>query len=141
MPHIWAIALEWFNPWAREAVEWTLGRLSTDMRLRLGARRHTHLMQVGSLRVLLVHGTPRHPVTEYISGDVAAQILREQDPGWDVCLVGHTHLMGIYTRAGYRPFFESAEVPLQTPAASGSRETGTPRRDTCCWMETPGGSS
>lgn len=121
------LALEWFNPWAREAVEWTLGRLSADMRLWLQARPHTHLMQVGGLRVLLAHGTPRHPVTEYISGDAAAQILRERDPGWDVCLVGHTHLMGVYTRAGYRPFFESAEVELQTPCIVNAGSVGQPR--------------
>lgn len=121
------LALEWFNPWAREAVEWTAARLSTDRRLWLEARPHTHLLEADGLRILLAHGTPRHPVTEYISGDAAAQILREPDPGWDVCIVGHTHLMGIYTRRGYRPLFESAEVELETPCIVNAGSVGQPR--------------
>ncbi|WP_324668969.1 metallophosphoesterase family protein [Geochorda subterranea] len=121
------LGLEWFNPWAREAVEWTFARLGSDRRRWLAARPSTYRLVLGGLRILLAHGTPRHPVTEYISGDAAAQLLRDQDPGWDVCLVGHTHLMGVYTRSGYRPLFESTEIPLVTPCIVNAGSVGQPR--------------
>lgn len=117
----------WFNPWARAALEWTAGRLRTDLRLWLQGRPRVHRMQAGRLRVLLAHGTPRQPVTEYISPAVAAEILREGDPGFDVCFVGHTHLMGIYTRRGHRPFYESGEAEVETPCIVNVGSVGQPR--------------
>lgn len=121
------LALEWFNPWAREAVEWTAARLSTDLRLWLQARPHTYRFPGGALRILLAHGTPRHPVTEYVNPEGAAQILRDEDPGFDVCFVGHTHLMGVYTRQGYRPLYESAELELSAPCIVNAGSVGQPR--------------
>ncbi|MBE3599678.1 MAG: metallophosphoesterase family protein [Limnochordaceae bacterium] len=103
--------LEWFNPWARESVEWTIARLSTDQRLWLKSRPHLHRLEgPGQPRILLAHGTPREPVTEYVDDQAAADILAHAD--FDLALVGHTHLMGVYTRRGYTPFRASGEYAL-----------------------------
>jgi len=120
------LELEWFNPAARHALEWTARQLSTDERLWLAARPVVHrIEQPGWLRLLLVHGTPREPVTEYVEPEVALAILRR--PDFDICLVGHTHLMGVYTRVGYRPLLSNAELQLSPPCLVNVGSVGQPR--------------
>lgn len=121
------LELDWFNPWAREAIEWTTSRLSTDRRLWLQARPHTHWMVVGGLRVLLAHGTPQHPVTEYVDGQAARRILGQEDPPFDVCLVGHTHLIGVYAQGTYHPLVENTEWDLLPPCLVNIGSVGQPR--------------
>lgn len=118
--------LRWFNPWAREAVEWTARQLNQEERLWLRTRPHLHRVDTaGGLRLLLAHGTPRHPVTEYIDPEAAADILAR--PQFDVCLVGHTHLMGVFTRRGYRPLHASADLTLEPPCIVNVGSVGQPR--------------
>ena len=118
--------LRWFNPVAREALEWTARQLSTDERLWLATRPQLHrIEEPGCLRVLLAHGTPREPVTEYVEPEVALAILRQ--PDFDLCLVGHTHLLGVYTRRGYRPLYTSAELQLEPPCLVNVGSVGQPR--------------
>jgi len=80
-----------FNPDAQEAARWTCGQLSqgdVDFLARLPER----LVQQ---RFTLVHGSPRHPVWEYIlQPSVArANLSYFQTP---FCLTGHTHVPIIY---------------------------------------------
>ena len=118
--------LQWFNPLAREALEWTARQLSTDERLWLAARPQLHrIEEPNRWRVLLAHGTPREPVTEYVEPEVALAILRQAD--FDVCLVGHTHQLGIYTRRGYRPLYTSAQLQLEPPCLVNVGSVGQPR--------------
>ena len=83
--------IEWFNPDARAAMEWTRGRINNASRDWLTALpvRHTE-GQFG-----LVHGSPREPLWEYIvSVPVARANLAALTT--DFGLFGHTHLPMVY---------------------------------------------
>ena len=83
--------IEWFNPDARAAMEWTRRRITNTTRDWLGALpvRHTE-GQFG-----LVHGSPREPLWEYIvSVPVARANLAALTT--DFGLYGHTHLPMVY---------------------------------------------
>ena len=83
--------IEWFNPDARAAMEWTRGRIADGTRTWLTAlpTRHAH-GQFG-----LVHGSPREPLWEYIvSVPVARANLAALTT--DFGLYGHTHLPMVY---------------------------------------------
>jgi diadenosine tetraphosphatase ApaH/serine/threonine PP2A family protein phosphatase len=79
--------IEWFNPDARRAMEWTRRQLDDASRSWLGdlpERRRD-----GDLE--LVHGSPRHPLWEYVtSGDIALANLAELEA--PTGLHGHTHV-------------------------------------------------
>lgn len=89
--HDWAaigrLALDEFNPVARYATYWTTAHLSAE-----------HMSYLESLpnRVIednwmLVHGSPRHPVWEYVyTSRVAQQNFEFFDS--PVCFLGHTHI-------------------------------------------------
>lgn len=89
--HDWAaigrLALDEFNPVARYATYWTTAHLGAE-----------HMRYLESLpnRVIeddwmLVHGSPRHPVWEYV---YTARIAHQNFELFDapVCFLGHTHI-------------------------------------------------
>lgn len=82
-----------FNPEARRSAEWTAARLDDESRDLLGALAPTGAPP--GLDVALVHGSPRHPVWEYILNAVTAA---ENFPHFDaaLCLFGHTHVPVAY---------------------------------------------
>lgn len=108
--HDWAalgrIPLEEFNPDARRACEWTKSRLTHENRNYLASLPEAHLEGT----FLLVHGSPRQPIWEYIlyPGLAAANFPHFHTP---FCLVGHTHIPII---------FEEASIPEETIALAPS---------------------
>jgi len=82
-----------FNPEARRSAEWTAERLDDEDRSILEALMPA--AQPPGMGVALVHGSPRHPVWEYILNAVTAA---ENFPHFDVglCLFGHTHVPVAY---------------------------------------------
>lgn len=104
--HDWAslgrVPLEEFNPDARRACEWTMAHLTYENRDYLASLPESR--QEGEF--LLVHGSPRQPIWEYIlyPGLAAANFSHFQTP---FCLVGHTHIPII---------FGEAHVPEETIA-------------------------
>jgi diadenosine tetraphosphatase ApaH/serine/threonine PP2A family protein phosphatase len=79
--------IEWFNPDARAAIEWTRGRIGDATRAWLSAL-PTTLRAAG---MTLVHGSPRDPVWEYVTSvPVARANLAVLETA--VGLHGHTHL-------------------------------------------------
>jgi predicted phosphodiesterase len=106
--HDWAMlnGTAGFNPVASEAIEYTRRRMQPG-RLATPARRRRwefvkglpHTEERGAW--LLVHGSPRDPVTEYVfpeDVDVAPEKMEEIFGMFErVCFVGHTHLPGIFT--------------------------------------------
>jgi len=79
--------IEWFNPEARRAMEWTIGAISRDTR--------AWLADLPERRTLdgceLVHGSPREPIWEYVTSVPVARAnlaLLEDRIG----LHGHTHI-------------------------------------------------
>jgi diadenosine tetraphosphatase ApaH/serine/threonine PP2A family protein phosphatase len=81
------IDVEWFNPDARAAMEWTRQRIGEPTRAWLAALPERHVEGDFSL----VHGSPRDPIWEYV---VSLPVARANLAvlGTPVGLYGHTHL-------------------------------------------------
>ncbi len=79
--------IEWFNPEARTAVEWTSETVSSATRRWLTALPDTLVVD----DLTLVHGSPRDPLREYVSDGAIAQdnlaVLKTRH-----ALHGHTHI-------------------------------------------------
>jgi diadenosine tetraphosphatase ApaH/serine/threonine PP2A family protein phosphatase len=79
--------VEWFNPAARRAVEWTARRISPETRAWLAGL--PERAELGEMT--LVHGSPRDPTWEYVTTTPEARANLE----WfatPYCLHGHTHV-------------------------------------------------
>lgn len=94
-----------FNAGAESAAFWTRRQLETDDDPEQRARRWEFL---GSLLVrqtfdgtLCVHGSPRRPINEYIFADDVTTAPTKMQQIFDrvdrCCLVGHTHVQGLFT--------------------------------------------
>jgi predicted phosphodiesterase len=83
--------IDWFNPDARAAMEWTRGRISATTRDWLAALPERHTQDAFGL----VHGSPREPLWEYI---VSVPIARANLAllTTSVGLYGHTHLPMVF---------------------------------------------
>jgi diadenosine tetraphosphatase ApaH/serine/threonine PP2A family protein phosphatase len=79
--------IDWFNPDARRAMEWTRATITPGTRAWLAALPQRHVE--GELT--LVHGSPRDPTWEYITSVPLARanlaVLATR-----ICLHGHTHI-------------------------------------------------
>ncbi|MBI4372091.1 MAG: metallophosphoesterase family protein [Elusimicrobia bacterium] len=81
------MGLEWFNPYAREAVLWTRERLADEDWSFLEGLPG----RVDAADFTLVHGTPRNPPEEYL---LSPAQFRENAPlvgAWPL-IVGHSHI-------------------------------------------------
>jgi diadenosine tetraphosphatase ApaH/serine/threonine PP2A family protein phosphatase len=99
-----------FNPRARAAIDWTRDQLNRRDRPReenmrfwsyLDGMRQEHR----EANMLLVHGSPRDPVREYLVPRDAED--RDKMQGCfevmadaQICFVGHSHIPGVYPEAG-----------------------------------------
>jgi diadenosine tetraphosphatase ApaH/serine/threonine PP2A family protein phosphatase len=84
--------IEWFNPEARAAIEWTRDRIAPATRSWLGA-----LPEILSLDDhTLVHGSPRDPLREYVTSLGAVRAAFD-DIATAHGLHGHTHVPVAYT--------------------------------------------
>jgi len=101
-----------FNPDARSAIHWTQNMLTDQSREFLENLPETVLLD----HVLLSHGSPRHPVWEYVLDKNTARINFDYF-NTDYCFFGHTHLPVMYTmREG------AAVVGMNIPSPGTSRE-------------------
>lgn len=92
------IGLEAFNYEARASLEWLESRLTEENKSWLSAL--DEKLEVDG--VTLVHGSPRMPIWEYVLDLVTArQNMREFKS--QVCLVGHTHIPGVFRLEGEAP--------------------------------------
>lgn len=97
-----------FNPDARAAIEWTATVIDDNARAYVAAL--PEVRREGELTA--VHGSPRDPIWEYITGPgVAAANFAAYDTR--LCLFGHTHLPVIY-----RAVDGAVEPTLGLPGAS-----------------------
>jgi predicted phosphodiesterase len=130
--------IDWFNPDARAAMEWTKARISSATAdwLRTLPERRTER------GVSLVHGSPRDPIWEYIlSPSDAKANLAELTTR--VGLFGHTHLPVQWTSTdgrvrGFEPVrtssasFADAARALVNPGSVGQPRDGDRRAS---WLE------
>jgi diadenosine tetraphosphatase ApaH/serine/threonine PP2A family protein phosphatase len=79
--------IDWFNPDARKAMEWTRTALSGETAAWLGALPERLTLD----RCQLVHGSPREPLWEYVTSvsSATANLAALEQP---VGLHGHTHI-------------------------------------------------
>jgi diadenosine tetraphosphatase ApaH/serine/threonine PP2A family protein phosphatase len=104
--------LDWFNPWARAAAEWTRERLDDAHRAWLGALPLT--AEVGD--ATLAHASPDRP-------DEWEYLVSAED-GFAVfgafatrlCFVGHSHLPGVWSLGSSGPAFEPGSVEIALEA-------------------------
>jgi diadenosine tetraphosphatase ApaH/serine/threonine PP2A family protein phosphatase len=130
--------IEWFNPDAKAAMEWTRTRISAETTSWLTSQpeRRTEASS------LLVHGSPRDPIWEYIT---SASIARANIDGMttNLGLFGHTHvpmawvehdgrLDGISPRPSAQIRIADAEHVLVNPGSVGQPRDGDPRAS---WLE------
>jgi diadenosine tetraphosphatase ApaH/serine/threonine PP2A family protein phosphatase len=129
--------IEWFNPDAKAAMEWTRGRIDD--------RTKSWLKELPTTRdeagMTLVHGSPRDPVWEYVTSiPVARANLAVM--GTTIGLHGHTHLPmawadrdgrieAIAPRPGSSLSLDGRPV-LLNPGSVGQPRDGDP---TASWLE------
>lgn len=78
----------YFNPDARAAIEWTAEIVDANARSYIAAL--PEVRREPNLGLTAVHGSPRDPIWEYITGpDIAQENLDAFDTR--ICLFGHTH--------------------------------------------------
>ena len=124
--------IDWFNPEARAAMEWTREAISTETRDWLAALplRHT------DTDFTLVHGSPRDPIWEYVTTPTIARAGLSAI-GTAHGLHGHTHIPVAFTevdgrmrtlmpRAGNTVALDEGRM-LLNPGSVGQPRDGDPR--------------
>jgi predicted phosphodiesterase len=127
------LSLTEFNPDAAYACRWTRNQLS-DMDVAY-LKSLPKLIEVGNFT--LVHGSPRHPVWEYL---LSVSNARESFAyfGTQFCLVGHSHVPSIFRRTetgdcSFNPFSPNIGLALRgsrlivNPGSVGQPRDGDPR--------------
>lgn len=99
-----------FNPRARAAIDWTRDQLNRrdlprDENMRMWNYLDSMPQEHREGELLLVHGSPRDPVREYLVPRDAQDQPKmsecfERMGGARLCFVGHSHVPGIYPESG-----------------------------------------
>jgi len=107
--------LDWFNRYARAAVEWTRERLDDDHRAWLGAL--PLVVEVGD--ATLVHASPDRPEEwDYLVSAADGFAALPAFPT-RLCFVGHSHLPAAWSVGSAGPEF--AAGPVELPLLAGRR--------------------
>ena len=124
--------IEWFNPEARTAVEWTRDTIAPATRHWLSAL--PERLVVGD--VTLVHGSPRDPLREYIT-DAAVARANLAHFATPYALHGHTHVpvafveddgrMGVVAPPSGAALTLAGVRSLVNPGSVGQPRDGDPR--------------
>lgn len=89
------MSLDWFNPMAMEAVEWTRDQLTVENRLFL----ESLPLVVRSDKFIIAHGSLEVPERFfYTSSPWEAKPTFDSMNPFDLCFVGHTHIAEYYVR-------------------------------------------
>jgi diadenosine tetraphosphatase ApaH/serine/threonine PP2A family protein phosphatase len=132
--------LDWFNPFARGALEWTAKRLSAEEKSYLGALPLT----AHADGAVVVHGSLPDEM-DYITEPDEARVCFDAMPG-DLAFIGHTHVTEYYrTRRGSRfpeqvSLWSGGAVELKegvryivNPGAIGQPRDGNPAASFGIW--------
>lgn len=128
-----SIDVDAFNPEARQAIQWTQRTLDEAS---LEFLKHLPELVVVSptpdVAVTLAHGSPRHPVWEYLLDHRAATV-NFQHFETPLCFVGHTHLPVLYLLSDIRRTAQmvvpetGARVQITSRAILNPGSVGQPR--------------
>jgi diadenosine tetraphosphatase ApaH/serine/threonine PP2A family protein phosphatase len=134
--------LDWFNPFARAAIEWTAEQLSPQDKQYLRSLPLTAHVDTA----ILVHGSLLDPEKmNYITSPAEARLCFDAMPG-DLTFIGHTHITEYY-RARKRarlpdqvPLWPGGDIPLDdrlryiiNPGAVGQPRDGNPAASFATW--------
>ena len=129
--------LQWFNEDAARAIEWTCGHIGQDRLKWLAELPETD--EVGD-EVLLVHGSPRDHIYEYILDAASAEANLELLDGRKICFHGHTHVPGIFRYDHGRLIheydidtFRLGGPELVNPGSVGQPRDGDPDASYAVW--------
>jgi len=128
--------LEWFNEDAARAIEWTVAHLGRDRLSWLADLPDCD--QIGD-EILLVHGSPRDHIYEYIldgpTADANLNLI-----GSKTCFHGHTHVPGIFRRNDGQLVheyqlgtFQLTGTELVNPGSVGQPRDGVPDSSYAIW--------
>jgi predicted phosphodiesterase len=136
-----------FNTRARRAVEWTRQQLfGSDVVPPEIAEDNQRIVDRFELMaevdgIVYVHGSPRNPTKEYITprdsrnAEKMGEIFETVE---SVCFVGHSHIPGVFTEAGYASpkslfnvYMLSGEKALVNVGSVGQPRDGDPRACYC----------
>jgi diadenosine tetraphosphatase ApaH/serine/threonine PP2A family protein phosphatase len=130
--------IDWFNPDAKAAMEWTRKRISAETTTWLTSQPERRTES----SALLVHGSPRDPIWEYItSAAIARANMEMMSPA--LGLFGHTHvpiawverdgrLDAISPVASDALAIDAGQRSLVNPGSVGQPRDGDPRAS---WLE------
>lgn len=128
--------LEWFNDDAQRAIEWTVAHLGSDRLGWLSALPDSD--QIGD-EILLVHGSPRDHIYEYILDAPTAEANLDIING-QTCFHGHTHVPGIFRRDDRQLVheyqvgsFRLSGAELVNPGSVGQPRDGNPDSSYAVW--------
>jgi len=124
------LSLSAFNTEARIAAQWTGSILSSDNQTFIKAQPLTMTIHT----VTCVHGTMRNPLWEYMLDSYTALVNLSQ-LSTPVCLVGHTHIPGIFrlsSQAGDMHWYsadtsQSFSIPSDLKVSINPGSVGQPR--------------
>ncbi len=119
-----AAVLGWFNADAASAIRWTIEQLDGE---RLGWLRDLpERSERGG--ALLVHGSPRDPIYEYILDPYTA-LENLQLVGERLCFHGHTHVPGVFhvEQEDLAHDYDLGAIELRAPALVNPGSVGQPR--------------
>lgn len=129
--------LQWFNEDAARAIEWTCGHIGKDRIEWLGTLPEQD--EIGD-EILLVHGSPRDHIYEYILDAASAEANLALLDGSKICFHGHTHVPGIFRKDDGRLIHEydhgtfKLEGPeLVNPGSVGQPRDGDPDASYAIW--------
>lgn len=108
--------LDWFNPFARAAAEWTAGQLRPEQSRHLG----TLPLRVEHAGATLVHSSPRNPGewTYLVTAADGARVFGTF--ATPICFVGHSHLPAAWV-LGETRLVEFASGPLRLALQPGTQ--------------------
>lgn len=86
--------LEWFNPYARKALEWTKRKLTRENQMFLAELPRRLVLDIDGIKIGLVHGSPWDELFEYVRPTVSESTLKKflKEVGCSVLALGHTHV-------------------------------------------------
>lgn len=131
--------LDWFNPYARRAAEWTSEQLTVDQ-ARYLAKLPLTLEEAGAL---LVHSSPRNPEAwpYLISAEDGAEALSAFTHR--ICFLGHSHLPAVwrvreddrleFERGPHRRVLAPSERYLVNVGSVGQPRDGDPHAAYAIW--------
>ncbi len=83
-----------FNPYAEETIRWTRKAIQDKYIEFLSDLKRKIKLKINDTDILMVHGSPRNPLNEYIYPETPGSLLKSfiESENVDILIMGHTHM-------------------------------------------------